>query len=227
MKRMPVTIAMAAAAVIAASSASAITVRPKADLRIWQTAMSPSAPLSWPWEKGADSATVAISNRMTGATASATVSKGVGDLRGEYAPPPLPSGAEAFYAVELTLLAGETPVAAYSADVAYVNGVSGRGCDVQEPGSKAWRSVRSARLAAYDSAWLDETANAMSVALSAAPAAGGEAVVSATLPPASGYTVIPALSLGDYTFGLGFDSEPDVWSATLKCGIPGMALVFR
>lgn len=59
-------IALAALSVVAASAVAA-TIRTKSDLRIWQTAMHPTDPLSWPWEKGADSATVSLSNRLTGA----------------------------------------------------------------------------------------------------------------------------------------------------------------
>ena len=54
MKRaLVISCALLALAVHAASSAST-TVRPKSDIRIWQTAMHPSDPLSWPWEGGAD-----------------------------------------------------------------------------------------------------------------------------------------------------------------------------
>ena len=221
MKRaLVISCALLALAVHAASSAST-TVRPKSDIRIWQTAMHPSDPLSWPWEGGADSAVVSLSNRMTGAVSSTTVEKSGDELRGACPLPVLAAGMEAFYAATLTLFAGGSEVASYSADVACVNGVAGRPSVVQDGAARAWRRVSKPRLAAYDAAWLDETTNALSSTLSAN---GGAAE---TLPGTSGYLVLKSEVLGDVRFDLGFDDDPDVWTAFLRFCAPGYVLLLR
>ena len=214
-----------AATALLAASASALTVRTMSDRRIWQTAMNPSAPLSWPWEAGADSAVLTLSNRMNGAVSSIAVAKSGNDLYGSCAVPLPGDGSEAFFAAELALFAGSAEVVRRSADIAYVNGVAGRRFDVQVAGSKAWQKVPSPRLAAYDAAWLDSTAGASEASLSVTgPFAGPEV---RALPGTSGYTTIFAPEYGRYLFELGFDDNPRVWAASLLCGRRGIALLFR
>ncbi len=221
MKRaLAISCALLALAVHAHSSAST-TVRTKSDLRIWQTAMHPTDPLSWPWEKGADSATVSLSNRLTGAVSQYAVEKSGDELRGVCPLPALAVGAEAFYAATLTLLSGGSEVARYAADIAYVNGVAGRAFDVQDSAGRGWGRVRGARLSTYDAAWLDETTNAVSVTIATDGGAGE------SLPGTSGYLVLKSEEPGEVRFDLGFDDDPDVWTAFLRFCAPGFMLFLR
>lgn len=213
-------IALAALSVVAAS-AVAETIRTKSDLRIWQTAMHPDDPLSWPWEKGADSATVSLSNRLTGAVSQYAVEKSGDELRGVCPLPALAVGAEAFYAATLTLFAGGSEVARYAADIAYVNGVAGRAFDVQDSAGRGWGRVRGARLSTYDAAWLDETTNAVSVTIATDGGAGE------SLPGTSGYLVLKSAEPGEVRFDLGFDEDPDIWMAILRFCAPGFMLLIR
>ena len=204
-----------------AVSAAAATVRTKSDLRIWQTAMHPSEPIAWPWEKGADSATVTLSNRLTGVVSQYAVEKSGDELRGTCALPATAAGAEAFYAATLTLFAGAAEVARYTADIACVNGVAGRTFDVKDSTGGKWRRAKGAMLSTYDAAWLDETTNAVSAAI-AANGGAGEA-----LPGTSGYLVLKSEEPGDVRFDLGFDDDPDVWTALLRFCAPGFMLFLR
>lgn len=212
-------IILAAVSAVAASAVAA-TVRTKSDLRIWQTAMHPTDPLSWPWEKGADSATVTLSNRLTGVVSQYAVEKSGDEMYGEVVPPQTP-GVEAFFAAELVLFSGSSEVACYAADIAYVNGVAGRAFDVQDSADRGWSRVRGARLSTYDAAWLEETTNAVSATLSA------DVGAAETLPGTSGYLVLKSEEPGDVQFNLGFDEDPDVWTALLRFCATGFMLFVR
>lgn len=220
MKSMLVGLVFFASMFAVAAVAPSATVRPKSDQRIWQTAMNPSAPLTWPWESGADSATVVLSNRLTGARSSCMIEKSGDEMYGAFAPPVVP-GEEAFFAVELTLSAGGAEVARYAADVAYVNGVAGQAIDVQNPAEKAWRRVPKAKLSTYDSQWLDATTNAVAATLAVND--GAATALSGT----SGYLVLKSSVPGDVRFDLGFDEDPDVWTALLRCGVSGLLLLLK
>ena len=97
MRKDQMALALLAAALAATVAHGATTVRAKADQRVWQTVMSPSAPLAWPWESGADSAHLSLSNRMTRTVTTHVVEKSGDDLYGSFAVTPPAPGEEAFY----------------------------------------------------------------------------------------------------------------------------------
>lgn len=218
-KNLAQAIILAALSAVAVSAVAA-TIRTKSDLRIWQTAMHPTDPLLWPWENGADSAIVTLSNRLTGAVSQYAVEKSGDEMYGEVVPPQTP-GVEAFYSAELALFSGSFEVARHAADIAYVNGVAGQAFDVQDSAGRGWSRVRGARLSTYDAAWLEETANAVSATIAADGGAGG------TLPGTSGYLVLNSEVPCDVRFDLGFDEDPDVWTALLRFCAPGFMLLVR
>ena len=78
---------LVALALLSLSHCHAATIRTKADMRLWETVADRSAPLSWPWEEGADSATLVFSNCVTRTIASAVVQRVAGEMRGSYAQP--------------------------------------------------------------------------------------------------------------------------------------------
>ena len=225
MRKDQMALALLAVALAATVAHGATTVRAKADQRVWQTVMSPSAPLAWPWESGADSAHLSLSNRMTRTVTTHVVEKSGDDLYGSFAVTPPAPGEEAFYIAELVLFSGGDEVARYSADLAYVNGVAGRAFDLRPRSSKEWRRFSSPRLSSYDAAWSNATASAASAALTVTDAKG--ATSSIETPGTSGYAVIASPVTGECRFDLGFDADPAVWTASLIYGGGGIQIIFR
>ena len=85
--------------------ASALTVRTKADMRLWETMADCSAPLSWSWEEGADSARLVFSNCVTRTVSSVSVQRVAGETRGSCAQP-APQGGEGLFGVTLVQRGG-------------------------------------------------------------------------------------------------------------------------
>ena len=219
-------LALLAATLAAVAVHGAITVRAKADRRIWQTVTAPSAPLVWPWEAGADSARLSLSNRMTRtATTNVVVEKSGDALYGSFAVTPPASGEEAFYLAELVLFSGANEVARYSADLACVNGVAERTCDLKSRNLKDWRRFPGPRLSSYDAAWRNATASATSATLTVTDAKGAVSAIEA--PGSSGYAVLASSRTGECRFDLGFGDIPVVWTASLIYGSSGIQIIFR
>ena len=205
----------------AASLARAVTIRSMDALRVWQTAMDPGEPLKWPWLDDSDSATLLISNRLTGATSSATVAKAGSELYGSYAMTQPAAGQEALYSVELVLRAGESEVARRSACIAHANGVAGRPITVRVAGRREWKRFRAPSLATYDADWSMATNSATLTATA------GRSQATTALPGASGYTVISSAAAGPCRFDLGFDGAISAWSADLESFEGGVVIVFQ
>jgi len=206
----------------AASLAHAVTIRSMDDLRIWQTAMNPGEPLKWPWINDSDSATLSISNLLTGAASSTTVAKAGSELYGSHYIAPPPVGQEALYSFELVLRAGGSEVARYSACVAHANGAAGRPITVRRAGKREWKRFRAPSLTTYDADWSQATTNSATLTVSA-----GQAQATTALPGSSGYTVISSASPGACRFDLGFDNAISAWSADLESFEGGVVIVFQ
>ena len=141
--------------VLCVGAACAATIRSKADLRLWQTVQDCAAPLAWPWEEGADAATLTFSNRVTHVVSSDTVSRAPGDARGSCAQP-VPLGREDVVDVTLTQTAGGRAIACESATLVYVSGAGGGPITVRVKGTRDWKRFLEARVFAVDPAWLGE-----------------------------------------------------------------------
>jgi hypothetical protein len=128
----------------------------KADKRLWQTVSDRSSPLTWPWEDGADSATLVFSNCVTRAVSSVVVQRGAGETRGSCAQPVVLPGAEALVDVSLVQTGGGDEIAHESASLAYVSGAGGGPIAVRAPGTREWKHVSEPRVHAFDPAWLGE-----------------------------------------------------------------------
>ena len=133
-------------------SCSAVTVRTKSDMRLWDTVADRSVPLSWPWDDAADSATLVFSNRLSGAVSSVDVQRGGGETRGSCAPPSPPTD-ESLIDVMLLQTAGDDVIVRETATLAYVDGAGGGPITVRTKGAAAWRRVRVPRIFAFDPAW--------------------------------------------------------------------------
>ena len=141
--------------VLCAGAASAATIHSKADLRLWQTVQDRAAPLAWPWEEGADAATLTFSNRVTHVVSSVTVSRVPGETRGSCAQP-VPSAREEVVDATLTQTVGGREVACESAALAYVSGAGGGPITVRVKDARGWKRFQEARVFAVDPAWLGE-----------------------------------------------------------------------
>ena len=136
-------------------SCLAATIRTKADLRLWETVTNRSAPLEWPWVDGADSATLAFSNRLTKTTSTIEVVRSTGETHGNCAQPAPQSGAAL---VDATLMqtAGGVEVARESATLAYVAGTGGGPITLRALAApeRELTRLQVPRVYAFDPAWL-------------------------------------------------------------------------
>ena len=128
------------------------TVRTMSDARLWQTVADSSAPLSWPWEDGADTATLFFSNRISGVVSSVVIPRIGGETHG-ISPHPHRLPEETVVDVELVQTAGDSEVARETAVLAYVAGSGGGPITVGAKGTAAWRRVRELRVFAFDQKW--------------------------------------------------------------------------
>ena len=142
--------------VFCAIACSAMTIRSKSDMRLWETVADRSAPLSWPWEEGADSATIVFSNCVTRAVSSVSVQRGAGEARGSCAQP-AQQGGEGLFGVTLVQRCGDAEISRDSASLAYVSGAGGGPITVRATGTREWKRLLEPRVYAFDPAWLGET----------------------------------------------------------------------
>jgi len=142
---------------VCALSCSAATVRTKADLRLWQSVRDRSARLEWPWEDGADSATLVFSNRVTRAVSSFQVGRGAGETRGS-CPQPAPQAGEAVVDATLVQMAGGNEIARETATLAYVAGAGGGPITVcaMDTRERELARLQTPRVYAFDPAWIGE-----------------------------------------------------------------------
>ena len=145
------------AVLLCAGVATAETILSKADLRLWQTVHDRSAPIAWPWEDGAEAATLVFSNRVTRVVSSDTVLRGAEETHGHHAHPPLEVGREALFDVTLEQTSGGRTIAREAATLAYVSGAGGGPIAVRVRGSREWEVFSRPRVYAIDPAWWGES----------------------------------------------------------------------
>ena len=143
---------LAALSCMPCGAATAMTVRTKADLRLWQTVHDRAAPLAWQWEEAADSATLTFSNRVSRATSTEVVMRAAGETHGSYTQP-VPSVGEEIVDVTLVQKAGANEVARESATLAYVAGAGGGPITVRSAAKRDWDHYSEPRVFAVDPAW--------------------------------------------------------------------------
>ncbi len=128
-----------------------VTLRTKADMRLWETVHDRSDQLAWPWEEAADSATLVFSNRLTCAVETLDVSRVSGETRGFCAQPS--QKCETIVGVSLVQKSDGAEVSRETATLAYVDGAGGGPITVRARAHRDWRRVRSPRVFAFDPAW--------------------------------------------------------------------------
>lgn len=200
--------------------ADGIIVRAVDDGRLWQTCLEPSAPLRWPWELGAETATLTVSNLASGAVSVSTVARDGDAAYGEFAVSAAPLPEERLFAVTLEQSAGDAVVRRDEARIAYIPGVSGGGITVRAARPSVWRQSEKSAVFAYDAKWAD--GDEMSVSWTARDGSSGSRPLLGT----SGYDVV-SLADGIWTkLSLMFDGET-VASASLVPWHGGFSVIVR
>ena len=120
-------------------------------MRLWETVHDRSAPLAWPWEDAADSATLVFSNRITSAVSTVNVSRGSDATHGCCAHPS--QDRETIVDVSLVQTADGAEVVRETATLAYFDGAGGGPITVRAKSGGEWRRVRSPRVFAFDPKW--------------------------------------------------------------------------
>ena len=146
---------LATLACVPCGAATAMTIRTKADLRLWETVHDRAAPLEWSWAEGADSATLTFSNRVSRTVWSHSVSRNGSEMRGGFIETALPSG-ESLVDVTLVQKEGANEVARETATLAYVAGAGGGPITVRaamDTPERELAKLQTPRVYAFDPAW--------------------------------------------------------------------------
>ena len=209
-----------------AAHATPVAYRNPADGRAWQVVMDAAEPLVWQWAEGAVSATVTVSNVLSGTTAATTVARGGGEAAdGSCALPPSGEG-EQLLDVTLAQTDGTATVSEQtvrlkvgSAETVYV--------DVNDAEYKA---LKEPRVYAWSGLWAEESAGAASATL-ATSVRNGAAIGNWTLPATGGYGAMSVKETfggkrGPVTAALAFDGTT-FWMAELIAKGLGFSLIFR
>ena len=150
MKRLVLFTIMAFASVFSVSAG--LTVRP-AGGRIWQTHLTPSEEILWPWSDGADSARLAITNLRTSAGSRVDFERSDAENYGSYKIAAGDGTAEELYFLALEQYAGEKLLSRFEARVAVIPGVEGGGITVRSRRPSAQRAMTGGNVFAYDAQW--------------------------------------------------------------------------
>ncbi len=217
-------LALALALLGGAASATPVVYRNPADGRTWQVVTDAAEPLVWQWADGAVSATVTVSNVLTGATSKTNVARGE-SRDGSYLLPQ--SGAdEQLFDVTLVQTDGTATVSEQtvrlkvgSAETVYV--------DVNDAEYKA---LKEPRVYAWSDLWVEESAGAASATL-ATSVKNGAAIGNWTLPATGGYGAMSVKETfggkrGPVTAALAFDGTTYL-TADLLAKALGFSIIFR
>ena len=217
-------LALALALLHGAASATPVVYRDPTDGRAWEVVMDAAEPLVWQWADGAVSATVTVSNVLSGAASETTVVRGE-SRDGSYALPQSGAG-EQLFDVTLVQTDGAATVSEQtvrlkmgSAETVYV-----------DANDAEYKALKEPRIYGWSDLWAEESAGAASATL-ATSVKNGSAIGNWTLPATGGYG---AMSVKE-TFGgkrgpvaaeLAFDGTT-FWMAELIAKGLGFSVIFR
>lgn len=130
---------------------------PYSHQRIWQVVAKPSDPLRWRWEDQATSASLTISNVLTGTVEGPLYySRSDDEIYGSRPmPAPVRSADTGEGLIDLTLVqyaAGSTEIETQKARLAFLPGIGGASIDVQKK-DESFCKIGSPRVVSYDTAW--------------------------------------------------------------------------
>ena len=207
-----------------AAYATPVLYRNPADGRTWQIITDAAEPLVWQWAEGAVSATVTVSNVLSGAASETTVARGE-SRDGSYVLPQ--SGAdEQLFDVTLaqtdgtaTVLEQTVRLKVGSAETVYVDANDAEFTSLTEPRIYGWSDL-----------WSEESAGAASATLATA-VKNGASIGNWSLPATGGYGAMSVKETfggkrGPVTAALAFDGTT-FWSAELIAKGLGVYIILR
>ena len=206
--------------------ATPVVYRNPADGRTWQVVTDAAEPLVWQWADGAVSATVTVSNVLSGATAAMTVARGGGEAAdGSFA---LPASGEGEQLLDVTLAQTDS-TATVSEQTVRLKVGSSETVFVDEA-DKDFQSLTEPRVYAWSDLWAEESAGAASATL-ATSVKNGAAIGNWTLPATGGYGAMSVKETfggkrGPVTAALAFDGTTYL-TADLLAKALGFSLIFR
>ena len=206
--------------------ATPVVYRNPADGRTWQVVTDAAEPLVWQWADGAVSATVTVSNVLSGATAATTVARGGGEAAdGSCA---LPTSGEGEQLLDVTL--AQTDGTATVAEQTVRLKVGSSETVFVDEADKDFQSLTEPRVYAWSDLWAEESAGAASATL-ATSVKNGAAIGNWTLPATGGYGAMSVKETfggkrGPVTAALAFDGTTYL-TADLLAKALGFSIIFR
>ena len=206
--------------------ATPVAYRNPADGRTWQVVTDAAEPLVWQWADGAVSATVTVSNVLSGATAAMTVARGGGEAAdGSFA---LPASGEGEQLLDVTLAQTDSTATVSEQTVRLKVGSSAT--VFVDEADKDFQSLTEPRVYAWSDLWAEESAGAASATL-ATSVKNGAAIGNWTLPAMGGYGAMSVKETfggkrGPVTAALAFDGTTYL-TADLLAKALGFSIIFR
>ena len=206
--------------------ATPVVYRNPADGRTWQVVTDAAEPLVWQWADGAVSATVTVSNVLSGATAATTVARGGGEAAdGSFA---LPASGEGEQLLDVTL--AQTDGTATVAEQTVRLKVGSSETVFVDEADKDFQSLTEPRVYAWSDLWSEKSAGAASATLATA-VKNGAAIGNWTLLATGGYGALSVKETfggkrGPVTAALAFDGTTYL-TADLLAKALGFSIIFR
>ena len=209
-----------------AAHATSVVYRNPVDGRAWEVVVDAAEPLVWQWAEGAVSATVTVSNVLSGATSATTVARGGGAAAdGSCA---LPASGEAEQLLDVTL--AQTDGTATVAEQTVRLKVGSSATVFVDEADKDFQAITEPRVYAWSDLWAEESMGAASATL-ATSVKNGAAIGNWTLPATGGYGAMSVKETfggkrGPVTAALAFDGTTYL-TADLLAKALGFSLIFR
>ena len=219
-----VMLALALALLGGVVSAMPVVYRNPADGRAWEVVMAAAEPLVWQWTQGAVSATVTVSNVLSGTSSETNVARGE-SRDGSYVLPQSGAG-EQLFDVTLAQTDGTATVAEQTVRLKVGSSVT----VFVDEADKDFQSLTEPRVYAWSDLWAEESAGAASATL-ATSVKNGAAIGNWTLPATGGYGAMSVKETfggkrGPVTAALAFDGTTYL-TADLLAKALGFSIIFR
>ena len=204
--------------------ATPVVYRDPADGRTWQVVTDAAEPLVWQWAEGAVSATVTVSNVLSGATSETNVARG--ESRGGSYVLPQSGADEQLFDVTLAQTDGSATVSEQTVRLK----VGSAATVYVDANDKEFTSLTDPRIYGWSDLWSEESAGAASATLATA-VKNGAAIGNWTLPATGGYGAMSVKETfggkrGPVTAELAFDGMTYLTAALSAKGL-GVHIIFR
>ena len=216
------TVVLSALLFVAHAVATPVVYRNPADGRTWEVVLDAAEPLVWQWAEGAVSATVTVSNVLSGATSETNVARGESP-DGSCAIPFAGAGEQLF---DVTL--AQTDGAATVAEQTVRLKVGSSATVFVDEADKDFQALTEPRVYAWSDLWAEESAGAASATL-ATSVKNGAAIGNWTLSATGGYGAMSVKETfggkrGPVTAALAFDGATYLTADLLaRSGMPSGA----